>query len=404
MKILMTIFKNIEKFICHKPFLFLFLILSQVICTVVIFLICGFVDNANRSSEVIQEAQKEFSVNLVTDDYDLMNSLYTDGEGNYFDQDGNPISEEELKNFYNQKYPDGYYSDKNYVKNIKYKIKDLVDFLGEDYGSVSILGRVDDTYGAYYFSSGYPISDRDVSKELSEFYNSSENIIRLDPNVYTNEAGEPLKIGDKINLGGVDYTVKVLQDDVANMDIPYKALQDNFYVTTVWVWLKDIPSQERCDEISEKIKSMFETDDYSSPKPRVLEELQNIQLAYGISAAAIIMILLNISRVYSYALTYRKKSFAVMNICGASKSKVFLMYLLELMLTLLATFGIGLIIFHTLVLQPVAAIYPNFLISMTPQTYLIIFGIYFVVSILVMSLTISRFISRSAVEMERSAD
>ncbi|MDY2782430.1 MAG: hypothetical protein SOT80_03380 [Candidatus Pseudoruminococcus sp.] len=75
-----------------------------------------------------------------------------------------------------------------------------------------------------------------------------------------------------------------------------------------------------------------------------------------------------------------------------------------LMLTLIVTFGIALLIFHTLILQPIAVSYPNFLLSMTPQTYLIIFGLYFVISILIMSLTISRFINKSAVEMERSGD
>ena len=153
------------------------------------------------------------------------------------------------------------------------------------------------------------------------------------------------------------------------------------------------------------MKELFgDEKEFSPPEPRVLDEVQNIQLAYGITAAVIIMIILNISRVYSYVLTYRKKPFAIMNICGASKRKIFLIYLVELMLTLIVTFGIALLIFHTLILQPIAVSYPNFLISMTLQTYLIIFGIYFVIAVLIMSLTISRFISKSAVEMERSGD
>lgn len=409
MKWLSLIFKNIKKFIQHKPFLFVFLIISQIICTIVIILVCGFVDNANRAVNVISEGEKEFSIYIGTNDLLVVDSkyhhIYTDGEGNYFYSDGTAISKEEMENLNNQKYPEGYYSNENLVKNIKKNIEEFIKFLGDDYGTISIYGLVDDTYGSYDFSSGYPIGDRDVSKEISDFYNSTENIIRLDPKYYTNESGDPIKIGDKMNLAGVEYTVKIIEEDVVALNIPYAALQDDFYVTSIQAWTKEICSPERCNEITEKVKEIFgDNKEMVSPKPRKLEELQNIQLAYGVTAAVIIMVLLNISRVYSYVLTYRKKSLAVMNICGASKGKVFSIYLIELLLTLIVTFGIGLLIFHTLLLQPIATIYPNFLISMTPLTYLTIFGIYFVIAALIMSITISMFISKSAVDMERSGD
>lgn len=404
---LSLVFKNIRKFIQHKPFLFLFLVISQIVCVIVIFLVCGFVDNANRSSEVIQEAQKEFSITLIPENVNIDDdyfNIYDDGNGNYFYPNGTPISKEEMETIEKQKYPEGYYTEQNLMKNVKGKLEKFVKFLGDDYSSVSIDAKIDDTYGALDVSSKYPNGNDMLSKELLDFYSSSKKIVRLNPNSYTTESGEPVKTGDKIELGGVEYTVELAENDVVGINIPYSSLNDNFYVINLWMYTKNACSPERCEEISEKIKELFNTDNYYPPQPRILEELQNIQLAYSISAAVIIMILLNISKVYSYVLTYRKKSFAVMNICGASKAKIFLIYLIELMLTLIVTFGIALLIFQTLILQPISASYPNFLISMTAQTYLIIFGIYFVVAVLIMSLTISRFINKSAVEMERSGN
>lgn len=391
-------FKNIKKFIQHKPLLFSFLIISQIVCVVVIFLVCGFVDNANRKENIISEGTKQFYIALVLNNYDN-NDYFIGEDGEYYieDENGNLIP-------YDQNTPNYTYTEDSKFENLKPKIDELIKFLGDDFYSFSLFAITNEKEGTY-FSTGYKIESGYDDEEDRNFDMSNEKIIEINPDdsYYTEKYGT-LNIGSEIEINGDKYKISKISTGEL-MSIPYNVVNEGFLATGMYVNTKEACSPKRCEEITQKMKELFGYEkEFAPPEPRVLNELQNIQLAYGISAAAIIMILLNISRVYSYALTYRKKSFAVMNICGASKRKVFLMYLLELMLTLLATFGIGLIIFHTLVLQPVAAIYPNFLISMTPQTYLIIFGIYFVVSILIMSLTISRFISRSAVEMERSAD
>lgn len=283
-------------------------------------------------------------------------------------------------------------------------MEEFIKFLGDNYSGIAIFGQVDDKVASISFLSGLSKDESEISKELSDFNNSNKNIMRISTSDCESVFGKKPVVGDKVNLGGQEYTISIIDEDIAGIDIPYNSIPDNFLINTIAVYTVEPCTPKESSEISEKIKELFQTENFDPPEPRVLDEVQNIQLAYGITAAVIIMIILNISRVYSYVLTYRKKPFAIMNICGASKRKIFLIYLVELMLTLIVTFGIALLIFHTLILQPIAVSYPNFLISMTSQTYLIIFGIYFVVAVLIMSLTISRFISKSAVEMERSGD
>ena len=283
-------------------------------------------------------------------------------------------------------------------------MEEFIKFLGDNYSGIAIFGQVDDKVASISFLSGLSKDESEISKELSDFNNSNKNIMRISTSDCESVFGKKPVVGDKVNLGGQEYTISIIDEDIAGIDIPYNSIPDNFLINTIAVYTVEPCTPKESSEISEKIKELFQTENFDTPEPRVLDEVQNIQLAYGITAAVIIMIILNISRVYSYVLTYRKKPFAIMNICGASKRKIFLIYLVELMLTLIVTFGIALLIFHMLILQPIAVSYPNFLISMTLQTYLIIFGIYFVVAVLIMSLTISRFISKSAVEMERSGD
>lgn len=406
MRLLSVTFKNIKKFIQHKPFLFAFLVISQIVCVIVVFLVCGFVDNANRESKVIQEGLNVFNVDVTNAGNGLdgyIEGWSSDAGTTYTDSNGKIYTEEEAK-ANNMKYPDGYFSDVCYFKNFKSKMAEFIEILGDNYSGFTIFGQVNDSLAAQKFSSGGSTDNSDVSEEIKNFQKSNENILRISKSDCESEFGKEPVIGDKVKLGNKEYTISIIDENVAYINIPYNTIPDDFIISYIWVYTVEPCTPKEAAEISEKIKELFQTENFDPPEPRVLDEIQNIQLAYGITAAVIIMIILNISRVYSYVLTYRKKPFAIMNICGASKRKIFLIYLVELMLTLIVTFGIALLIFHTLILQPIAVSYPNFLISMTSQTYLIIFGIYFVVAVLIMSLTISRFISKSAVEMERSGD
>ena len=406
MRLLSVTFKNIKKFIQHKPFLFAFLVISQIVCVIVDFLVCGFVDNANRESKIIQEGLNVFNVDVTNAGNGLdgyIEGWSSDAGTTYTDSNGKIYTEEEAK-ANNMKYPDGYFSDVCYFKNFKSKMAEFIEILGDNYSGFTIFGQVNDSLAAQKFSSGGSTDNSDVSEEIKNFQKSNENILRISKSDCESEFGKEPVIGDKVKLGNKEYTISIIDENVAYINIPYNTIPDDFIISYIWVYTVEPCTPKESAEISEKIKELFQTEYFDPPEPRVLDEVQNIQLAYGITAAVIIMIILNISRVYSYVLTYRKKPFAIMNICGASKRKIFLIYLVELMLTLIVTFGIALLIFHTLILQPIAVSYPNFLISMTSQTYLIIFGIYFVIAVLIMSLTISRFISKSAVEMERSGD
>ena len=375
MRLLSVTFKNIKKFIQHKPFLFAFLVISQIVCVIVVFLVCGFVDNANRAENIISEGSKEFYIALILNNSDEANNYFLGEDGKYYqeDEDGNLIP-------YDENTPNFEYTEDSDFEVLKPKIDELIKFLGDDFSSFFLFATTNKVDGSY-FRTGYSDINSYDNEDEKNFEMSNEKIVKINPedNYYIEKYGKSLNIGDKIDINGEKYTIaKHSSGDV--MSIPYNSVDKYSLATGMYVFTKEACSPKRC------------------------EEVQNIQLAYGITAAVIIMIILNISRVYSYVLTYRKKTFAIMNICGASKRKIFLIYLVELMLTLIVTFGIALLIFHMLILQPIAVSYPNFLISMTLQTYLIIFGIYFVVAVLIMSLTISRFISKSAVEMERSGD
>lgn len=401
LKYLSVVCKNIQKFIKHRPFLFAFLIISQVVCVIAILLVCCITDNANRTEELIQEGLTQFNFYLVG--YDD-SEVYTDGEGNYYYADNDvQLTDEEYEEYKNSEYNEGYYSKYSTYKDFKIKMDELIEFLGDDYDGFSVFGAFNNTRGSLEFSSGPPIGS-DMSDEIKEFKSSTEHILRLDPKEYEEDFGKIVEVGDKVDLYGTEYTVAIVDKDVALLNIPYAAVEDDFMIVSVWARIKEVCSAERSNEIKNKITELFELgdDNVVPPQPRVLREQQNVNLAYSVTAAVMLMLLLNISRIYMYVLSRRKKSLAVMSICGASKNKLFGMYLIELMVTLVVTYWVGVLIFHTLILPPMSQLYPNFLKFISTNVYLTIFGIYIIVALLIMSLTISSFITKSSVEMERS--
>ncbi len=398
LKLLSVVFKNIQKFIKDKSFLFAFLTLSQIICVIAIMLACCIFDNANRSERIIKEGNTQF--NFVLTGHDDI-EVYTDGEGRYYIGDGKELSEEEIEELENSKYPDGYFSKYSTYKDFKVKMNELIQFLGDDYESFSFFGAFNDTRGSLSFSSGPP--SEGIQKELKEFDESTDHILRLDPEVYEEVFGKIVKVGDKVDLYGTEYTVAITEQNVALLNIPYAVVEDDFKIISVWAHTKSICSAERCDEIKRKIQELFELNDDKvyPPEPRQLQELQNVNLAYGVTAAVILMLLLNISRIYMYVLSCRKKSLAVMSICGADKARLFAVYMIELMASLIVTFIIGAVLFHMLILPPMAELYPNFLKFISPRVYITVFGLYVIVALIIISLTVSNFITKSSAEMER---
>ncbi len=380
MKCLLYVIKNIQKLIKYKPFLYTFLVVSQIVCVIVILLVCGLTDNASRSQETIEQEEYTFIVSFA----DYSQEEFT------ADDDQFHIKYDKMCT----------------VKNIEPKFYELIEFLGDDFDCITFSGVVGDDASSLSFTSElrsdtYDYGTGDEAAVMENFEKSDKNILRLDPFMYKEVFGKSPEVGDTLDINGIQYTVAIIDGNAAALDMPYAALQDDFLLDTCWVITKDVCTAERNKEIERKISELFGNKEITAPLVRDLQDQQNINLIYMVTAAVIVMILLNISRVYTYILSYRKKSFAVMSICGASKIKIFAIYLVELMLTLAVTFGIGVLIFNTCILQPMGTMYPSFTEFMTPDVYRTVFNIYIAAALIIMSLTISIFISKTSVEMER---
>ncbi|MEE3404046.1 MAG: FtsX-like permease family protein, partial [Acutalibacteraceae bacterium] len=119
-----------------------------------------------------------------------------------------------------------------------------------------------------------------------------------------------------------------------------------------------------------------------------LMEKQFNHMVYVLSFIIIAVVILNVARLYTYVMASRKKALAIFSVCGAGRSRIFALCTAEIGLTLLVSFGLGWLLFHFVLTEPITAIYPTFAEFFTPRIYLMLFGIYLVTGLIIMTVNI----------------
>ncbi len=373
MRWLRFIGKNFKTLLTNKPLLLALIAFSQVVCVVVLLMVSGFINDSNMSNVEVSENERLIVIQLYTVD----SSDYT-GRG------------------YDSPYT---------VKQAKPKLKELIDFLGDDFDYLTFAGRSNNSNASYtIFSSVFSskaLARYNFTEEERKVIISTDRIIRLDPQAFEAEYNRKVKVGDKIDINGVEYTIAVAEKYTTGLVLPYAALQDEFTADVIYVGLDDICTSQRNNEIIDKIGDLFNYQDIQPPLARDLIQEQSRHFVYVVMAAIIIIVLLNLSLIYAYVLAYRRKSFAAMSICGCSKAKIFIMYLCELTSIFVITYWIGVLIYHFGILPLLGRMYPTFYEFMNAWVYIVMFIIYMVCAVVVMSVTISRFITKTTLNMER---
>ena len=192
-------------------------------------------------------------------------------------------------------------------------------------------------------------------------------------------------------------------DSQTSLRFMYNAIDDSFKVNTIHLRVKDTTEQKDIAKIQKKIDEVFRDDmpEVEQPEPKPLLEKQFNNMIYVLSFIMIAVVILNISRLYTFIMSTRKKSLAVFSICGASKFTIFAMYISEIFITLLASFIMGFLIFRFGLIGIISSIYPSFLEFFTFRIYLMIFGIYMTVGLIVMTANIIPIVRKSVTDLKK---
>ena len=384
------IFLNIRDFLKNKPVLFVFIIISQIICIISAFTVAGMMDAVTQPPDTEDNRaiwEKAFQV-------DFGNYNYEDSEkflGIVFDSNSRKIvyrgTDETVFSEYQKAVPANNYlcyggelpsnlDELPKYKDFKEKLDRILKAVGTHYLGMCITGYVPKEYFRYYSISG----------EEAQYYPD------LDKNGITFSIEESLKNmdigineGDTLKLGNTEYKInQISYGEHGNVGTEFtmrsEDIDDTFTVIYMRIQVDDTLTGDELGTISDMIQKEFQglTTNFEEPKPKP-----------------------NLSRLYTYILAKRKNTLCICSLCGGTKAKIFAIFLTEIMLILIFSYIVGFLVFRFGIMQMIGTIYPTFLAFFDLRICAIILGSYVLFSAFVMSLCILPMIDKPVNELRK---
>lgn len=384
MRWIMLTFKNIGKFIRFHPVMFLFLIFAQVVCCVAVFISCGMAYNMEYVEKPPLETQYFCYV------FQMPQSLTLSNE---YDNNGNLI-----KTQY-------YLDDKKSIDSVEYpdaipfgEYKSLMDkaFIAANNSHLFTTDIL--LYRGNYFdvSEDFTLSYHTIYPEAKgNFLGFNEEQIETDEKIFfaptTASNGKHSDYcyyytGKKYNLNGTEF--KCVGESSYTF-IPYNSIPDNFAVGQVWFNYDGTLTEDQITEIKGKLDTIFgdRTLEIAVPEAYDPIEIQYSKMLFIVSIVVILIILLALSKFYKFILSDRKNTLSVLRLCGCTRTKAHIVYMLEIFLTMAVTTGIGYLLYKFVFHAPIAQMYPAFEAFYITPVYFAVTGAYFAAAMIIMSVT-----------------
>lgn len=179
--------------------------------------------------------------------------------------------------------------------------------------------------------------------------------------------------------------------------VPFESLDDNTeFENLMIVHFEKTITWSQYNEVREMFEQSF--GNAVTVSDLDISESENYYLYNTIIVISILIALLaaiNFAVLYNYILFKRTKKLAVFRICGCTKTKAFTMFISECMMLMIPLFVVTTIIYDRLVLPKLGEHFEYIESAYSMKLYLLIFMIYIVTSVIVLSFMISGFLSKS---------
>lgn len=178
--------------------------------------------------------------------------------------------------------------------------------------------------------------------------------------------------------------------DIDRPTIPITSLEDTtpFTGEIIFHFRKPV-RQEQYNAVAEKTGQIF--GDRAVLKPAVLPDDDAVYFYNTIIIVTIFITLIsaiNFAILYRYILSGRKQSLMVYRICGMNFGKVVLLYLGECVALTVPAYLLGIFLFENIILKKVSGYYEYMNDSYGMYIYFVLFAIYFLLSVLILTVMI----------------
>ena len=185
-----------------------------------------------------------------------------------------------------------------------------------------------------------------------------------------------------LHIQGKDY--KIIAYGIIDIDrpvIPITSLEDTtpFTGEIVFNFKKPI-RQEQYDIVVEKTEKIF--------GDKAVVAAANLPDDDAVTIFITLVSAINFAVLYRYILSSRKQALMVYRICGLSFCRVVLLYLGECTALTITAYFIGVLLFENVILKKISGYYEYMSSSYSSYIYFVLFAVYFLISLLVLTLMI----------------
>ncbi len=352
MKKLLLVFRNISKLFRVQKVFLIFLVISQIVACLAIFFSVGAIHNTRNE-------QKDIDIRTM-----------------YFEV----------------------YTETTTLGDMHKKAERVLSAIPENLVSYSsIIGFTDMKY--YYKTIG------DWNYSYFARLRSNDDVeneqIRNGEKVADVKESSGLKVGDKTELGGIEYTVISVGDYVSGYCIPITALNPDLPAHSFRVDLSEVPEKAVADEIQKTINEVFPvTTESHVPEIPDLVTVQFNRTMIITSAIVIAIVVLNLSYCYCYLFIQRKKMLSVYMMCGSSNSTAANLMITEAVIISAVCYMISACLIKPFTTQ-ISEIYPAAEMLYSFKFFAVVGVVYIVLTVVILKIMFSTLLKKSAVELKR---
>lgn len=350
---LLLIFRNISKLIKSQRIFLIFLVISQIIACLAIFFAVGAIHNTRNEQKDIDVRTMYFEVYIEPT---TLADMHEKAEHVLSAVPENLIAYSSIRGYTNTKYYD---MSTTYDWNYSYfaRIRSTNDVETEQIQNGEKVADVKETSG--------------------------------------------LKVGDKTELSGIEYTVISVGDYVSGYCIPITALNPDLPAHSFRLDLSEVPEKAVADKIQKTINEIFPiTTESHTPEIPDLVSVQFNRTMIITSAIVIAIVVLNLSYCYCYLFIQRKKMLSVYMMCGSSNSTAANLMIAEAVIISIVCYLISICLIKPFISQ-FSEIYPAAEMLYSVKFFAVVGMVYIALTAVILKIMFSTLLKKSAVELKR---
>lgn len=209
------------------------------------------------------------------------------------------------------------------------------------------------------------------------------------------------KLGTVLDIGGRKYKIADREKDVFfGLLFKLENAPSGVDLSSYQIFLKNIPTKSHVEEIKNRLSELF-GDEYELILPKIpelrLEQFSNLMLLG--CAAAMVFIVISMTKVYMYMLTKRKNWLIVMKLCGCKERKLTAALVFEILLVSGVSFCAGQLIGQDHLIPKMSKYYEAFDYVFSGQSYIVLFLSTLLLTVFISALRVNKYVHKSVKDM-----